>query len=113
MDGKTEGARALTVERRSHARYNAIERVTAIIGQGVAVPCIMTNISAKGARICFPVQRRVPRRFHIVFRTGRRSGVRFVWQRGSAVGVEFDDRAQLVDWLVLRVLFRIDAWAEP
>lgn len=99
----------MRVERRDYTRHNVIERVTAIIGNHEAVPCIMTNIGRGGARISFPSERRLPRHFDIDFRDGKRVKVHFIWQRGATVGVEFGNGSHPEHWLVLRALLSLDS----
>ena len=87
----------MSIDRRSEPRRAAAEQASAILGPGVVAPCIVADLSTKGARLGFGTEPKLPRRFELVFAgSGERSAVRLVWQVGHVAGVKFDSRPALL-----------------
>lgn len=77
-------------ERRKEARRTVHEPGVAIPSAEAGVECLITDISAKGARLALKADRQLPWNFELLCRrTGRSVRVCRVWQREREVGVNF------------------------
>ncbi|HWT30725.1 MAG TPA: DUF1153 domain-containing protein [Propylenella sp.] len=85
------GLRAKMIqERRKEARRAVQEPAVAIPSAEAGLECVITDISAKGARLALEADRQLPWNFELLCRrTGRSVRVCRVWQREREVGVNF------------------------
>ena len=80
------------VERRSTPRCGPDEAGEALLNPIAGpVECKIANVSAKGARLLFFKPLLLPRTFELSFKSGHRTRVKVAWQRGTTVGVRFDN----------------------
>ena len=79
------------VDRRSVPRPQAAEPAKAILSAHRRVPCVITDLNEKGARLGFGDIVQLPKAFEIAVSDDPRRNltVHTVWQHGRAAGVQF------------------------
>ena len=85
------GLRAKTAqERRNEARRTICEPAVVMADTEGGARCLITDISARGARLALKIDAQLPSIFELLCtRTGRGVRVCLVWQRDRQVGVSF------------------------
>src|SRR5687767_10916838 len=82
----------MMIERRSVPRHQTAERATALFSANRTAPCVITDLSPKGARLGFGDMVELPQCFEIAFTKEphrARLTVHTMWQHGRVAGVQF------------------------